>query len=83
MEESKADDGCCKKTEKQVKLESDQKIVEQLQFSFALFSSLFVATPFDFQLATITRVPHSIPYGNAPPEGSTQPLFLMIRTLRI
>jgi hypothetical protein len=76
-ENDNSDNGCCKNEFKQIKLDKDQKIVQN-SFQLTLFSAI-VLTPFfiGFRDVITLSITEKYPHSNAPPRSQQPPLFLL------
>lgn len=74
--------GCCKDEQKQIKLEKDQKIVEN-SILFAQSCGTALTPGFTYLEVLIPSVTEKYPTNNAPPRSWKQSLFLLNCVFRI
>ena len=75
--------GCCKDEQKQVKLQTDQKISEIFSLAVYLSPALDIIPFHRYQFTFYTTESFKLPDANAPPDIGSTNLYLRNNVLRI
>nr|WP_143774329.1 hypothetical protein [Niastella vici] len=75
--------GCCKDTQKQIKLENDQKLTEASIFLSPTSANAIIYTISDYSFEYVSSITEKYPVTHAPPRTGYAPLFVRNCVFRI